>query len=123
MKCLEDFFAPKPNEIAESFKFFSRIQKEDESAQRFILELRSLADRCNFGEMLDRMLRDRIVCGIRSVETERALLARQKLTLQEAENMVLAAEAAGQDAKVMKAPDKKVEPELHKLASERRHKS
>lgn len=123
VKFLEEFFAPKPNEIAESFKFFSRIQKEDESAQRFILELRSLADRCNFGEMLDRMLRDRIVCGIRSVETQRALLARPKLTLQEAENIVLAAEAAGLDAKLMKAPDVKVEPELHKLASERRHKS
>lgn len=41
---LEEMFTPKLNEIAESFKFFIRIQKEDESAQRFILELGSLAD-------------------------------------------------------------------------------
>ncbi|KAH9377857.1 hypothetical protein HPB48_020313 [Haemaphysalis longicornis] len=70
-----------------------------------------------------RMLRRQIVCEIRSVETQRALLARPKLTLQEADDIVLAAEAARQDAKLLKAADMKVEPELHKLASERVHKS
>lgn len=72
--------------------------------------------------MLDRMLRYRIVCGIRSVDTQRALL-HGKLTLQEAENTVLVPEVAGQGVRLMKMPDIKIVPELHKLVSERRPKS
>ncbi|KAM7290851.1 uncharacterized protein ISCGN_027438 [Ixodes scapularis] len=117
IEILEEFYAPRPNEIAESFKFFTRVQKEEESAQQFIVELRQLADKCNFGDMLDRMLRDKIVCGIRNIDVQKALLSRPKLTLQETENIVLAAEAARQGVKLMKPSDVKSEPELHKLAA------
>ncbi|KAM7282581.1 laminin subunit alpha-1 [Ixodes scapularis] len=117
IEILEEFYAPRPNEIAESFKFFMRVQKEEESAQQFIVELRQLADKCNFGDMLDRMLRDKIVCGIRNIDVQKALLSRPKLTLQETENIVLAAEAARQGVKLMKPSDVKSEPELHKLAA------
>ncbi|XP_037567588.1 uncharacterized protein LOC119448247 [Dermacentor silvarum] len=115
VEILEGFYDPRPNEIAESFRFFTRVQKEDESVQQFIINLRRLADKCNFGDMLDRMLRDKIVCGIRSTELQKALLSRSSLTLKEAESMVLAAEAAGQGIELMKNADVKTEPGLHKL--------
>ncbi|XP_050033607.1 uncharacterized protein [Dermacentor andersoni] len=117
---LEEFYASPPNEIATSFKFFTRIQREEESAQQFIVELRRLADKSNFWTMLNRLLRDRIVCGIRSSEVQRALLSHPKLTLQEAENIVLAAEAAGHGVQLMKQTEPKEEPELHRLAGNRR---
>lgn len=120
IEILEEFYAPRPNEIAESFKFFTRVQKEEESAQEFIVELRQLADKCNFGDMLDRMLRDKIVCGVKNIDVQKAQLSRPKLTLQETENIVLAAEAARQGVKLMKPSDVKSEPELHKLAGKQR---
>ncbi|XP_075543771.1 uncharacterized protein LOC142578255 [Dermacentor variabilis] len=119
---VEEFYAPPPNEIAVSFKFFTRIQWEEESAQQFTVELRRLADKCNFGTMLNRLLRGRIVCGIRSSDVQKALLSHPKLTLQEAENIVLAAEAARQGVQLMKQTEPKEEPELHRLAGDRRQR-
>ncbi|XP_075535210.1 uncharacterized protein LOC142570755 [Dermacentor variabilis] len=112
---LKTFYAPTPNEIAGSLKFFTRIQREEESAQQFIVELRRLADKCNFGAMLKRLLRDRIVCGIHCRDVQKALLFHPKLTLQEAENIVLAAEAGRQGVQLMKQTGPKEEPELHRL--------
>ncbi|XP_077519785.1 uncharacterized protein LOC144129492 [Amblyomma americanum] len=62
VKVLDAYFDPKRHEITESYRFFNRCQLEDEPIQQFIVEVR-IADGCNFGDMLDRMLRDRIVCG------------------------------------------------------------
>nr|XP_050024285.1 uncharacterized protein K02A2.6-like [Dermacentor andersoni] len=47
--------------------------------------------------MLNHLLRDRIVCGSRTSDVQKALLCHPKLTLQAAENIVLAAEAARQE--------------------------
>ncbi|XP_037505880.1 uncharacterized protein LOC119382240 [Rhipicephalus sanguineus] len=60
---LNEYYDPKRNEIAESYKFFSRSQLEGESVRAFLIEIRRIADNCNFGSSLDRMIRDRIVCG------------------------------------------------------------
>ena len=40
----------------------------------YVSELRSLAEHCNFGAMLDLMLRDRLVCGINDDAIQRRLL-------------------------------------------------
>lgn len=58
---LNDYYDPKRHEIAESYKFFTRCQQEGESVHAFLAEIRRIADNCNFGSALDRMLRDRIV--------------------------------------------------------------
>lgn len=111
----EDFYVPPPNERAESFKFYHRVQKEEESAQEFIVQLRRLADKCNFGTMLDRMIRDKIVCGIRDMDVQKLLLAQPKLTLEETESIVRAAETAAQDVKEIKQSESAETPELNKL--------
>ncbi|XP_075750781.1 uncharacterized protein LOC142817610 [Rhipicephalus microplus] len=49
-----------------SYKFFSRSQLEKESVRAFLIEIRRIADKCNFGSSLDRMIWDSIVCGVRS---------------------------------------------------------
>lgn len=98
---LAEHFAPKGNEIAESYRFFTRNQQADESTSDFIVELRKMANRCNFGQALDRMLRDRLVCGIRDAGVRRNLLARHTLTLQEAEDAAIAAEMAARNVQQM----------------------
>lgn len=103
VKVLDEFFDPKRHEITESFRFFNRCQLDGESVQEFITEIRRIADNCNFGTMLDRMLRDRIVCGIRSSALQKQLLTKKDLSVEDAETMALSAEAADKDANKMAA--------------------
>ncbi|XP_075533536.1 uncharacterized protein LOC142566584 [Dermacentor variabilis] len=103
VKVLDEFFDPKHHEITKSFRFFNRCQLGGESVQEFITEIRRIADNCNFGTMLDRMLQDRIVCGIRSSALQKQLLTKKELSVEDAETMALSAEAADKDANKMAA--------------------
>ncbi|XP_075539754.1 uncharacterized protein LOC142574591 [Dermacentor variabilis] len=94
VEVLIEHYSPKRHEITESYKFFSRCQAEGEPVNEFLVDIRRIADNCNFGSALDRMLRDRIVCGMRAGALQKQLLAQRELTLQDAEAMALAAEAA-----------------------------
>ena len=47
-------------------------------------ELRALAHWCKFGDTLDDMLRDRLVCGVNEETIQRRLLAESGLTLKKA---------------------------------------
>ncbi|XP_037576521.2 uncharacterized protein K02A2.6-like [Dermacentor silvarum] len=91
---LQQYFSPEPNEIAQSYKFFTRNQSPGEPVKEFLLAIRQIANTCNFGDSLDRMLRDRIVCGLQSSSVRRQLLAKTGLTRSEAEEIALAAELA-----------------------------
>ncbi|XP_075550253.1 uncharacterized protein LOC142583647 [Dermacentor variabilis] len=104
VEVLSEHYSPKRHEITESYKFFSRCQAEGEPVNEFLVDIRRIADNCNFGSALDRMIRDRIVCGIRSGALQKQLLAQRELTLQDAEAMALAAEAADSDVKEMIGP-------------------
>ena len=57
------------------FKFTTRVRKPGELVATYITELRALSQYCNFGETVELMLQDRIVCGINDVLTQKRLLA------------------------------------------------
>ena len=61
IKFLEKHYNPHPLEIAESFHFGTRNQKQGESMNDFIVALKKLPICCNYGQFLDRALRDRFV--------------------------------------------------------------
>ncbi|XP_049527417.1 uncharacterized protein LOC119457969 [Dermacentor silvarum] len=102
---LEEHYNPQVNEIAASFSFFMRKQRDGESVREYIADLRRLAESCNFGNSLHRMLRDRIVCGIRDDDARRCLLTRKKLTFEEAEEFAIASEKALGDVRDMREAD------------------
>ena len=89
---------PRPSVILQRFKFGSRKQKPGESIATFASELRRLSEHCNFGNTLDDMLRDRIVCGISDARLQRRLLAEPELTLKRALELAQAQESAEQGA-------------------------
>ena len=72
---------PKSLVIAERFRFHCRVQ---ESVTEFMAELCQLANKCNFGTHLDQALRDRLVCGLHNVTTQKKLLAEEDLMLKKA---------------------------------------
>ena len=65
LKELDKHFSPKPSEIVERFTFHNRRQGDKESVAEFIAGLKKLTEHCNFGDTLNAMLRDRLVCGIK----------------------------------------------------------
>ena len=66
MEELENYFKPGKNEIYESFVFNSRKQQEGESIQHFVSALQQLSESFEFGDIRDRLIRDRLVIGVRS---------------------------------------------------------
>ena len=55
----------RKNVIIEHTKFNKRSQLPDEPVEQFITSLHNLAADCNFGELKDKLIRDRIVVRIR----------------------------------------------------------
>ena len=56
---------PTPSEIVQWFKFNQRDRHNEETMANFVAELCALAEFCNYGETLNDMFREYIVCGVR----------------------------------------------------------
>ena len=46
------------------YKFFSRVQEAGKTLEKFITDVKILAATCNFEELKDSLIRDRIICGL-----------------------------------------------------------
>ena len=66
-------YSPKPLLIAERFKFHRHNQLESESVAQFVVELKRLALKCDFGAFLEEALRDRLVCGLKNIHIQKKL--------------------------------------------------
>ena len=58
-KKMKDHYEPVPNEMAESFKFWTRVQAEDDSVTDYSLAIKKFTVHANFPD-LNRWLRDRV---------------------------------------------------------------
>ena len=94
IKKFEDYCVESTHEAFESFRFHSRDQEQNESIDAFVAELRKLAKGCNFGDQEDRMIRDRILVGVKSKKTQGKLLEDSKLSLKTAIETCRAQEAS-----------------------------
>ena len=65
---------PTPSVIVQRFKFHNKFRKSGQSVANFVAELRQLSEHCDFGAVLDDMLRDRLVCGNNNDAIQRRLL-------------------------------------------------
>ncbi|UYV79424.1 hypothetical protein LAZ67_17002555, partial [Cordylochernes scorpioides] len=97
----DDFCEPKKNVIFERFKFFSATQKDDESIDSFITELKGLSTSCEFESQKDSSFRDRIVYGIQDKALQERLLREPNLTLLKAIEMCKTDEISKQQIKIM----------------------
>ena len=101
---LSEHFNPAPSKIVERFKLHTRFCKPGESVIAFISELRSLAKSCNFGDMLETMLRDRIVCGINDPIIQHCLQSEKALPFKSAMELAQEMESAAKNVRELNAP-------------------
>nr|XP_054591370.1 uncharacterized protein LOC129155169 [Nothobranchius furzeri] len=76
-----EHFIGKHNVIYERAKFNSRQQQQGESAEIFITDVHKLAEHCKFGALMEEMIRDCIVVGIRDSRLSERLQLDPHLTL------------------------------------------
>ncbi|KAJ8038229.1 hypothetical protein HOLleu_15587 [Holothuria leucospilota] len=93
MKRFEEYCTPKKNVTYERHLFFTGSQQTDEAIDQYATELKRRAKSCEFDELKEGLLRDRIVCGCGSNLLREKLLRTQDLTLDEALQMCRANEA------------------------------
>jgi hypothetical protein len=85
--------------MVQCFNFHSRCRSQGESVSNFVAELKKLSEHCGFGESLNDMLRDRLVCGINDIRIQRRLLAEVDLTYKKAFDLAQAMEATEKNAR------------------------
>ena len=73
---LRKYFVPQRNVLYERFVFNSATQKPSETVDEYVVRLRQLANSCEFGDLKDSLIRDRIVIGT-SDENGRERLLRE----------------------------------------------
>ena len=78
----ERHFVKKRNVIFERAKFNQRKQEEGESVDDFVTALYCLSEHCQYGNLCDEMIRDRIVVGLRDSSLSEKLQLEPELTLE-----------------------------------------
>lgn len=102
LELFTSYFEPKVNVIFERFCFNTRNQKIAENADDFITSIHNLAAKCNFGNLKDELIRDRIVVGVLDVSLSEKLQAKSDLTLKEAILAVKQNERQLQQSKIIR---------------------
>ena len=115
VKRVHDHYQPKTSTAVERLKFHSRVRKSNESVATFICQLRELSQFCDFGENLEEMLKDRLICGIGDTRMQRRLLSEKDLTFQKAQDIVLALEAADANAGEVETTIQPPQPQINSL--------
>ena len=99
VKLVKDHHQPPPSMIVQRYMFNSRVRKHREGIAVFVAELRRLSEYCNYGDSLNEMLRDRLVCGVNDERIQRRLLAEADISFKRAYDVALAMEAAERNSK------------------------
>ena len=76
------------------FKFNCRARAKEESIPAYVAALRQLSEFCEYGNTLQHMLRDRLVCGVNDEKMQRRLLSEPNLTYEKGLQLALAMEIA-----------------------------
>lgn len=117
---LDGFCDPKKNETVERHNFFTRNQGQEESLDKHVTELRTLAATCNFGVITDSLRRDRIVCGTWDSHLRERLFRESDLSLEKCLQIGRAAELSRQRAKVIESQTSSAT--IHAMATKEKYR-
>ena len=110
----DEHFKIRRNVIFERARFNKRSQLDGESVEEYITTLYSLIETCNYGELKDEMLRDRLIVGIRDAKLSENLQMDAELTLEKAKKKIRQKEAVQEQNLQLHAADQKVMEEVRK---------
>jgi hypothetical protein len=97
---------PQKNEMFERFKLENIKQKDGQTIDQFVTELKTAAKSCKYGEVMESIIRDRLVFGLMDLKLQEKLLGDQDLNLQRAIERARASEETKMKTKMLQQ-DKK----------------
>ncbi|XP_047998343.1 uncharacterized protein LOC125235799 [Leguminivora glycinivorella] len=97
------YFGLKPNITLARYKFFTRNQEDGETISQYVTALRLLTKTCAFSSLEQDLIRDRIVCGIKSTIVRDRLLRTDDLTLDKAIKICQADEVSSDGSRRLEA--------------------
>lgn len=115
LKEFDGFFLPRKNITIERHAFFIRDQREQESVEQYVFELNKIATKCEFKDLNDELVRDRMICGIRERALRERLLREVDLTLSKAIDICRLAEISRAQASSIKI--ERSEHSVHQIES------
>lgn len=101
LTAFETFCKPKTNVVFERFMFLSRSQKEGESFDSYLMDIKRLASTCGYGDKTNEMIRDRIVHGVANKRVQTKLLESTDLTYEQAVEKCRASEVTQEQTESM----------------------
>lgn len=99
VKLVQDHHCPKPSVIVQRFRFNKLSRKSGQSVAQFVAELHQFSEHCEYGQLLEDMLRDRFVVGINDERMQRCLLKEATLTFKRAFELAQGMEMAVSNVK------------------------
>ena len=87
IQALEKICVPKSNETVSRHLFFNCSQKQGETFEEFLMELKKLSVNCNFGNLKDSLIKDRIISGVLDSSLRDRLLKEDTLELEKCINL------------------------------------
>ncbi|KAL3191273.1 hypothetical protein MRX96_018836 [Rhipicephalus microplus] len=103
-RVLAKHFVPRTSVIYERAKFNSRKQEAHESVDAFATELYRLAETCEYGDLKEELIRDRLMVGLANTQLSEKLQLNAELTLE-------AAITAARNSETMKLQRKDLRPQ------------
>ena len=88
LEALDNYFKPSRNVVYERYVFNTCVQTNDESVQSYVTRLRKLATSCEYGELTDDLIRDRLVIGLKHNGDKVRLLREKHLDLKKSHSNV-----------------------------------
>ena len=101
VKKVKEHYTPTLSTIVQRFKFNSCNRQTGKSITSYVSRLRVLTEHCEFGDTLDTMLRDRLVCGVNNEQLQRRLLAEPRLTFAKAMEISQTFETTTEEARML----------------------
>lgn len=106
---LQSHFVKKRNVIYERACFNQRVQQVGEPVDNFITSLYHLAEHCQFKDLREELIRDRIVVGLQDARLSEKLQLDPELTLEKAITVVRQSESVKKQQQTLRAPAAEIE--------------
>lgn len=105
VEALKKRYDRKDSEVIHSYKFWTRKQGQYEKSIDFVLEVKHLAEDCDFGEFKDRAIRDVLVIGVYDRQLQKRLFDEDDLTAAKAEKIIVNQEWVAEGTNYIKKDD------------------
>lgn len=110
---LKKHYDKTDSDVIHSFKFWTRRQSQHEKAVDFVLDVKNLAEQCNFDDFIDWAIRDVLVIGTYDRQLQNRLFDEEDLTAIKAEKIIVNKELASDRTNSLQRDD---EPRMGVIA-------